>query len=159
MKYKLKEISLDNVSFNKSQLETGVIYNLKYNEGSLEFQSPKMIIDTILKENENQYISLKVLPTQACKSFYLKVKEIETFFTTTFKNPIKSIFHEDFMKIKIPFKCGKPLPKIYKTDSLFNYYNLCAGMEVICLVGIDKVWVNNFDEPSYQLNVKEIMII
>ena len=159
MKYKLKDISLEKVSFNKSQLETGVIYNLNYNDNSLEFQSPKMIIDSIYKENQNQFILLRVLPTEACKSFYLKIKEIETFFEQTFKNPVKSVFHNDFLKLKIPFKFDKPLPKIYKSCSLFNYYNLSPGMEVICMVGIDKVWVNNFDEPSYQLNVKEILII
>jgi hypothetical protein len=158
MKYKLKDISLENIVFNNSQLDNGIIYNLKYNQECLEFQSPKMILDSIYKEKNNEYISLKVLPTQACKTFYLKIKEIETYFETTFKNPVKSVFYNDFMRVKVPFKFEKPLTKVYKTGSLFNYYNLSQGMELICLLCIDKVWVNNFEEPSYQLNVKEIMI-
>jgi hypothetical protein len=159
MKYKLKDICLEQISFNKSKLDSGIIYNLKYNDECLEFQSPKMILESIHKEKNNEYIALKVLPTQACKSFYLKIKEIELFFGATFKNPVNSVFYDSFMRVKVPFKFEKPLTKIYKTDSLFNYYNLSQGMEVICLLSIDKVWVNNFDEPSYQLNVKEIMII
>lgn len=159
MKIKLKEISFDNISFNQCQLNGGVIHNLKYNGDLLEFQTPKLSLETVLKENNGEYIILKVMATQACKTFFLKIKQLEEFLEKTFKNPVQSVFNEDLVKVKIPCKLSRPLVKIYKNDQLFNYYNLEKGMEVICLVGIEKVWVNNFGEPSYQLNVKEIMIV
>jgi hypothetical protein len=72
---------------------------------------------------------------------------------------MKSIFDKEFVTLKIPFKHSRPSVKIYKDDSLFNYYHLTQHMDVICLVSIDKLWVNNFNEPTYHLIVKEIMII
>lgn len=157
MKYKIKEINCELLSFSKVELNNGIVHNIKYNNDSLEFQSPKMKIHSLVKENDHEYITLKIVGNQACKTFCLKIKEIETFFSKQFD--ISSIFHEDLLTVKIPFKYSKPLIKVYKNENLFNYYHLEEGMEILCLLVIDKIWVNNFNEASYHLNVKELMII
>jgi hypothetical protein len=159
MKIKLKEISFQNITFNRSQLDNGVIHNVKYNGDPLEFQTPKLFLESVVKENNGEYLVLKVMATQACKTFCLKIKQLEEFIGITFKNPVQTVFNEDHLKVKIPCKSSRPLVKIYKNDQLFNYYNIENGMEVICLVALEKVWVNNFNEPSYNLNVKEMMIV
>ena len=157
MKYKIKEINPDLISFSKTELNNGVIHNIKYNEDSLEFQSPKMKIHSLIKENDHEFLTLKLAGNQACKTFCLKIKELETSFSKRFD--ISSVFNEDLLTVKIPFKYSKPLVKVYKNDNLFNYYHLEQDLEIICLLCIDKVWVNNFNEASYHLIVKEIMII
>ena len=157
MKYKIKEIIPEKLSLNKIELNNGTIFNVKYNNDSLEFQTPKLFIDSLVKE-KNQ-LSLKMMNTQACKTFYDKITEIEAFLTKTLKNKIKSIFYEDLLNIKIPFSHSKPLVKIYKDEKLFNYYHLEKDTNIICLVTLDKIWINNFNEPSYHLSAKEIMII
>ena len=48
---------------------------------------------------------------------------------------------------------------VYKGSSLFNYYHLSKGMEIICLVNLSKLWINFKNEGSYNLNVKEILVI
>ena len=121
MKYRLKEINCNQFVFNKTQLNTGTICNIKYNNEPLEFQTPKLLIQSLVKENDNEYLILKILPTQACKTFCSKIQEIEACFTDTF-GEIKSVFKEDLVTIKIPFKYSKPLVKLYKDESLFNYY-------------------------------------
>jgi hypothetical protein len=157
MKYKIKEINCENISFSKVELNNGIVHNIKYNEDSLEFQSPKMKIHSLVKENDHEYLILKIAGNQACKTFCLKIKEIEAFFSRRFN--IGSVFHEDLLTVKIPFKYSKPLVKVYKNENLFNYYHLEEDLEILCLLCIDKIWVNNFNEASYQLNVKELMII
>ena len=161
MKYKIKEIDVNNFVFNRTQLNNGTIVNLKYLEDTLEFQSPKMVMREIKKENDNEYLILELLGTQACKTFYLKVLEIEDYFNKKLNNNLtKSVFCENFVTLKIPFKgSSTPLVKVYKNDSLFNYYHLTADTQVLCLLSLDKIWINNFNEPSYHLNVKEIMVI
>jgi hypothetical protein len=115
-----------------------------------------------------KFIVLKILGTEACKIFCSKIFEIEQFFNETLQNndffskkpsDIKPIFEEDLFTVKIPFKYSKPLVKVYKNDSLFNYYHLTKDLEIICLLELDKLWINTFNEPSYNLNVKEIMVI
>ena len=159
MKYKIKEIDCSSIVFNKTQLEQGTILNIKYKSDSLEFQTPKVVIDSLIKENDHEYLVLRILATQACKTFCSKITEIETFFEDYLKSFIKPVFKEDLFTVKIPFKYSKPLIKIYKDDSLFNYYHLEKGMEIICLLGIDKIWINKYNEPNYNLIVKEIMVI
>ena len=159
MKYKLKELNFNNISFNKVELNNGTIINLKYVNESLEFQTPKIIINDLIKENGKEYLVLKIIGNQACKTFCSKINELETYFSESLKNPIRTIFNEDLFTVKIPFKNSNPLIKVYKDNSLFNYYHLSKDMEIICLLGIDKIWINNYNEPSYNLIVKEIMVI
>ena len=156
MKYRLKEIDPEQLTFNKTQLNNGTIVNVKYRDEHLEFQTPKMKINRLEKPN---YIILELLGTQACKTFYTKIMEIEKQLAPEINNPIKSVFQENLLTIKIPFsKSENPLVKVYREDQLFNYYHLEESMEVICLIGLDKVWINNFNEYSYQLTAKEIMV-
>ena len=156
MKYRLKEIDPAQFTFNKTQLNNGTIVNVKYRDEPLEFQTPKMKINRLEKPN---YIILELLATQACKTFYTKIMEIEKRLAPEINNPIKSVFQENLLTIKIPFsKSENPLVKVYREDQLFNYYHLEQSMEVICLIGLDKVWINNFNEYSYQLTAKEIMV-
>ena len=158
MKYRLKEIDCTKFETNKTQLNNGTIVNIKYHSGSLEFQSPKLIIHELLKENDHEYIVLELLNTEACKTFYLKVMEIENYFSKKSEFNLKSVFNENHVTVKIPFRNKNPLIKIYKDEQLFNYYHLTVGMKIICLLGIDKIWINNFNEQSYHLIIKEIMI-
>jgi len=156
MKYRLKEIDPEQLTFNKTQLNNGTIVNVKYRDEHLEFQTPKMKINRFEKPN---YIILELLGTQACKTFYTKIMEIEKRLAPEINNPIKSVFHENLLTIKIPFsKSENPLVKVYREEQLFNYYHLQESMEVICLVTLDKLWINNFNEYSYQLTAKEIMV-
>lgn len=159
MKYKLKDVDFHNLSFNKAQLNNGIIYNIKYNENLFEFQSPKLLIESLVKNGEQEYLVLKILGTEACKTFYSKILEIESFFNLKLNNKINSVFKGESLTVKIPFKFAKPQIKIYKDDSLFNYYHLTKDITVICLLSIGKLWLNNFNELSYQIIVKEIMII
>uniref|UniRef100_A0A6C0AZ71 Uncharacterized protein n=1 Tax=viral metagenome TaxID=1070528 RepID=A0A6C0AZ71_9ZZZZ len=159
MKFKLKELDFKQITFNKTPLNNGTVVNLKYNENSLEFQTPKLIIESLIKENEHEYLNLKIKGTEACKFFCSKILELESFFSNSLKNQIKTIFNEDNFIVKIPFKYSKPLVKVYKNDSLFNYYHLTKDLEIICLLELDKLWINNSNEPNYNLIVKEIMVI
>jgi hypothetical protein len=163
MKHKLKEINFTDISFDKTNLNNGTLLSLKYKENSLEFQTPKLHIESLIKENGHEYLVLKIIGTQACKTFCTKIIELEKYFSEyLLKNgsgeSIKTIFNEDLFTVKIPFKYSKPLIKVYKNDNLFNYYNLENGMEIICLLSIN-LWINMYKEPSYNLNVKEIMVI
>jgi len=159
MKYKLKDIVFDEISFDKINIENGTLLNLKYKNDSLEFQTPKVTIDSLIKENNHEYLILKIFGNEACKLFFSKINELETQFSDNLNNKIKSVFTEDNFIVKIPFKYSKPLIKIYKEDSLFNYYHLSKGMKIICLLNIDKIWINTYNEPNYTLTVKEIMVI
>lgn len=159
MKHRLKEITFEEIYFSKVDLQSGTLFNLKYKNESLEFQSPKLIIDSLVKQNDNEFIILKILPTQGCKTFCDKINQLEAFFSKKMENSIKSVIQEDLITVKIPFKYSRPLVKVYKDDNLFNYYHLEKDLEIICLLCIDKIWVNNYQEASYHLNVKEIMLI
>ena len=174
MKYKLKEVNLDfkEFSFSKFDSNNGSIINFKYKNDLLEFQTPKVFIEDLVKENGKEFIILKIIGNEACKIFCSKINQIETFFNESFKNHkswfndnldeghvIRSIFNEDLFKVKIPFKYSNPLIKVYKDDSPYNYYHLSKGMEIICLLNLDKIWINNYNECSYNLNVKEIMVL
>ena len=50
MKYKLKELDFNNFSFDKVDLNDNKIINIKYLNESLEFQTPKVIIEQIYQE-------------------------------------------------------------------------------------------------------------
>ena len=160
MKYKLKNLNFNkdsNISFIETNLDNGTIINLKYNNDTLEFQTPKVIIESLIKENNNEYFILKIVGNQACKTFCSKILEFEDFLQIKYGLKLKTIFNEDVFTVIIPFKYSKPLVKVYKDDSLFNYYQLSKDMEIICLINIDKLWINNC--IHYNLNVKEIMVL
>ena len=71
MKFKLKELSFeDNLKFNEHQSNFGKILNLEEN---IEFQTPTVKIINI----DDEYITLQILPSEACKIFYSKIHEFE----------------------------------------------------------------------------------
>lgn len=158
MKYKIKEIDFDKLKFdevNKLLNVNGTVVNISYLSESLEFQTPKVIIESL--ESTNGTIILKILPTEACNLFCSKIYELEK--NIKKKYNIESIFTKDTFKIKVPFNYSKPTIKISsKETNFFNYYHLKKGMEIICLLTINKLWVNANGEPNYNLNVKEILI-
>ena len=158
MKSKIKEIDCKDISFSTVELSNGTLRNIKYKNEMLEFQTPRMTIDSLCKENDKEYLILKIIGTQACKTFCLKLLEIEKYFSEMVKSKITSVFNEDHIRVKIPFKYSRPLVKVYKNESLFNYYHICKDMEIISLVTIDKIWIHE-DNAVYNLNVKEIMVL
>ena len=159
MKYKLKELDFNNFVFDKVDLNDNKIINIKYLNESLEFQTPKLIIESLIKENNHEYLLLKIIGNKACETFCSKIFELEEYFNKYIKNKIKSIFNEETFTVKIPFKSLNPQIKVYKDNKLFNYYHLTKGMEIICLVNLSKLWTNIKNETNYNLNVKEILII
>ena len=164
MLMKVKDIELNNIKLIKAPFNENLIkspfnenlINISYNNKILEFQTPKVIIDDILTENDKNYLILKIYPTQASKIFYNFLNEFEKHISSIYSKEINCIFKQDTFKIKIPFKFAKPVIKIYKDDSLFNYYHLCKGMEIICLVNLSKLWIT--ENIYYNLSVNEILI-
>ena len=162
MKYKLKEMNFNINDFNfssKVAINDLILINLRYKESILEFQTPKVYIHSFVKENDREYINLKLIGTEACRIFFNKLTEFEeciSKFNTQLK--LRSIFNEDSFIVKIPFKFSKPQVDIYKTNRPFNYYFLKTGMEVICLLEVQNLCLVN-NEIFYHLNVKEILII
>lgn len=181
MKFKLKDIDFNNMEYvynintnnglGNSKLISSKLINLTYMKDELEFQTPKVIIKKIVKENDKEYLFLQIIGNEGCKTFYSKIKELEEnhnrellknkdWFNKNLEiNNIKSIFKEDIFTVKIPFKYSKPIVKIYDKDSrLFNYYSLKPGMEVMCLLSCNNIWVNFDNTTTYNLIVKEILI-
>lgn len=174
MKYKLKDINLDNIRYELVKTNYGIdnnckIVNFTYNQEEFEFQTPRVLIEKIIKENEKSYLLLKIVPTEASKLFCLKLFDIEEHHSKKLNkiinntlvpmNNIKSIFNGDCFIVKIPMKYSKPQLNIYSHNgSLFNYYDLREGMEIICLLSINKLWINFDNSISYYLNVKEILL-
>jgi len=161
MKYKLTDISFDNLEYIPKELITGTVINVKYSGETLEFQTPKVLIQDIIKEAGKEYLLLKINPNQACKKFFEKILELENEFTSKFNTTsIKSIFENDHFIVKVPFVHSKPNTNVYSHDgSLFNYYHLCKGMNIICLVYCEKLWMNKDSSFHYHLQVKEIMLL
>jgi hypothetical protein len=169
MKIKLKNITFENLEFCKSKQLYGNIVNFSYNKEPLEFQTPKVLIEDFIKENNKEYILLKILPTEACKTFCSKLNELEETFNKNFKenpdwffqgghSPVQSIFKDDCFLVKIPFRNGQPQVRFYTKEGLVNYNILEKGMCVICLITIDKLWISNYNDANYYLTVKEMMI-
>jgi len=155
MKYKIKEIDFDKLTFKEVKLNNGKIVNIIYNNDSLEFQTPKVIIDSV--NFENNYIILKILPTEACRLFCSKIFVLEEKIKT--KYPINTIFKKDTFTIKIPFNYSKPTIKIVsKETDFFNYYHLKEGMEIICLLTCNKLWIGENEDCNYNLKAKEILV-
>jgi hypothetical protein len=178
MKYKLKDIEVQDIKYSIN-LNNGIIngntncklVNISYCGETLEFQTPKVLVEKIIKQNNKEYLLLKILPTEACKTFCTKILSLENKHNTELHNhkewfnrklpisEVKSVFTEDCFIVKVPFNYSSPSIKIYDKESrLFNYYNLKTGMEVICLLNINNIWINFDNTPSYNLTVKEILI-
>ena len=71
MKYKLKELTFDNLKLNDFTTHAtnlGTIYN--FNE-PIEFQTPRVKIVEI----DNDYLTLQILPSEACRIFFNKIHE------------------------------------------------------------------------------------
>jgi hypothetical protein len=175
MKYKLKDIDFindRNIKYSLGLNNTNYkLINFTYLKESFEFQTPKVLIEKLIKENNKEYLLLKILPTEACKTFCKKILEFENkhnielnkhkhwFNKNISISLIKSVFNEDCFIVKVPFKGTNPQIKIYDKDSnLFNYYLLKEGMEIICLLNFSNIWINFDNTPSYNLIIKEILI-
>jgi hypothetical protein len=160
MKYKIKELDTDTTlfTFDKVQFQNNSIINVKYKQDTLEFQSPKMCVQSVIKEFDKEYFSLQLASTRAHEIFCSKVYEIEDVFSKKF-GTIRSAVSGEQVIVKIPCKNGKPFVKVYKENKLFNYYHITQGMEIMCLLGINKLWVNSNQDVYYNLIVKEINII
>lgn len=173
MKLKLKEIDFEKLVYS---LNNGIfgeeckMINYSYQGSEFEFQTPKVIIEKIIKENSKEYLLLKILGTEACRTFYSKISELEDTHNSViskhnewFNNSlpignVKSVFKGQTFLVKVPFKYSSPNIKIYKDSRLFNYYHLKEGMEIICLLGCNNLWINFDNNVSYHLILKEIMI-
>jgi hypothetical protein len=147
MKYKLKDLKFDTIEYSSSYITNlGKVINMKE---SIEFQTPKVKIVDI----DDEYLTLKILPSEACRVFFLKIIEFEEKIKEEFKD-IVQLFDGDIFKVKIKNKNFK----IYLNGTLFNVYHLKRDMEIICLVSIYKLWINAYNIVSYNLKVDEIVI-
>jgi hypothetical protein len=146
MKISLKQLCFDNLKFTKCQTNLGTIYNLN---DPLQFQTPCVKIVEI----SNDYITLELLPTQACRLFYTKICEFESKLKSLFKKEIVSLFENSVFKVKI--KNNKNF-NIYFENSLFNFYHLKPEMNAILLISINKLWENGI--INYHLNVNEMVL-
>ena len=160
MKIKLKYLNTEFLKYlevlNKNFGNSGKLLNVTYNGQSLEFQTPKVFIEKIIKEpGDKEYLLLKLIPNEASRIFYQKISEIEY----NILGKVESNLSDTSFKVKIPFKYGKPQLNIFsKDDYLFNYYHLVEGMEVICLLSIKTIWINPDGFSNYSLIVNEILI-
>ena len=143
---------------NTKNFDNGKLLNVTYDGESMEFQTPKVLIEKIIKEpGDKEYLLLKIIPNEACRLFYHKISEIE--YSIGIFGNVKSNLLGTSFKVKIPFKYGKPQLNIFsKDDYLFNYYHLVEGMEVILLLSINTIWINLDGISNYSLIVNEILI-
>ena len=160
MKYKIKELEIEDAlfTFDKIPFQGNTILHVKYKHDTLEFQSPKMCVGSVIKENNKEYFLLRLASTKAHQIFCSKVYDIEKVFSRKFGN-IRSAIDTENVIVKIPCKNGNPLVKVYKENKLFNYYHITQGMEIMCLIGINKLWMNSNKEVYYNLIVKEINVM
>ena len=161
MKIKLKYLNTEFLKYsevlNKNFGNNGKLLNVTYHGESLEFQTPKVLIEKIIKEpGDKEYLLLKIIPNEASRIFYQKISEIESSIGNL--GNLESNLIGTSFKVKIPFKYGKPQLNIFsKDDYLFNYYHLVEGMEIILLLSINNIWINP-DIINYSLIAKEILI-
>ena len=172
MKIKLKNAVFENIKYTYSIFKNDCkLINILYNNEEINFQTPKVIIKKIMRENDKEYLLLQLVGNEACKTFYSKIIELENYYnkitqdnTDWFNDSIpitgiKSVFTNDTFIVKIPFKYSKPSIKLYTSDNnLFNYYHLKPGMEIICLLGSNNLWISQDNSLSYNLIVKEILV-
>jgi hypothetical protein len=150
---KLKDIDFSNIKFDKGvTLGDGTLINFSYLESSLEFQTPKVTIHSIV---ENDKMILTIKNTEACRKFYLMILAFEKMLGDHYHLPVQTIINKENFKIKVKANSTK----IYTTDSrLFNIYHLKSEMEIICLGIINKIWISS-GIINYNLNIKEIMLL
>ena len=156
MKSKLSLIDFNNLKFDSgTNFNQGTLINFNYNETILEFQSPKVTIDSI----EDNFFYLAIKPNEACKKFYDKIVSFQDFLKKKYHVSVQSPFDGTIFKVKIPFKNGNPQVRVYSNeDKLFNYYHLTKGDQVICLMSICKLWKAN-EQINFNLNIKEVMLL
>jgi hypothetical protein len=146
MKYKLKELTFKNIKYNSCKTTLGRIINL---EESIDFQTPTVRIIEI----DSEYITLSLLPSEACKIFYDKIQEFEKSIKERFED-VNSLFENETFKVKIKNDSFK----VYYQGNQFNIYHLKPGMDIICLVSISKLWENVYNLINYTLKVNEILV-
>jgi hypothetical protein len=153
MKFKLKDINFENLQLVSKKLDLCKITNVRYQNESIEFQTPKVIIN----ENETEnFISLKIMGNESCKKFFCKIQELQSNIVKKLDGPVNTIFTDDSFVVKVK----KQKPRVCDSNGdLFNYYHLKQGMEIICLVSFETVWTNQNNENTFNLNVKEIMLL
>jgi len=147
MKYKLKDLTFDKIECTTFTTNLGKVINITE---SIDFQTPKVKIINITHD----YLTLQILPSEACKIFFTKINEFENKLKEKFDQNLTSLFIEDTFKVKIKNNNFK----IYLNGNLFNLFNLKEGMEIICLVSISKLWMNLYNNLNYNLKVNEILI-
>ena len=146
MNYKLKELTFETIKYNVCKTTLGKIINL---EESIDFQTPTVRIVEI----DSEYITLSLLPSEACRIFYTKIQEFETKIKEKFLN-ITPLFENETFKVKIK----NDNFKVYYKGNQFNMYNLKSGMDIICLISISKLWENTYNIVNYTLKVNEIVV-
>lgn len=168
MKIKLIDLEFDKISYSVNNINNvqSKMVNIFYKENEvLQFQTPKMILKEIVKDNNKEYLLLQIIPTKSFKLFYDTFIKFEEYNNKNIKDLLKSNYNinslikDDTLLVKIPIKYSKPLTKIVKNNTLFNYYHLKPGMELICLLECNNIWINEYNIPSYHLIVKEILLI
>ena len=173
MKYKLKDLDFGNIDYSLNQMtqfnKLNKMIDVKYLSEDLDFQTPKVTLQEIVKENGKEYLILKLLPTEACKTFLSRILLIENSINEKMKkhwfndsvpvNNVNRLFNGPTFSVKIPMRFSKPQIDIYSNGKLFNYYRLLPGMELICLLSFNKVWINFDNVVTYNLTVKEILLV
>ena len=154
----------NNLSSLKNKCLESKMVNINYMNSVFQFQTPKMILKKIFKQNDKEYLLLQLIGNKASKTFYEKIHQFEDSHNTYLKNMnvntnLKSLFDNDVLTVKVPFKYSKPLTRIIKNSQLFNYYNLKEDTTLICLLECNNIWINENNIPNYHLIAKEIMII
>jgi len=167
IKIKLTELVLSKLNYIPNQLtncDSFKMINVTYDNLSLTFQTPKMILKEIIKTNNKEYMSLEFTPNNGSKMFIEKLLSFEEnhdkyLSESGHLTKIKSLYNHDkkTLLVKIPIKYSKPLTKVIKDSQLFNYYHLTPGTQLICLLSSNSIWIND-QNPSYNLTVNEILI-
>lgn len=145
---KLKELILNNIKFVGKDLSNGTIVNVKYLDEPFQFQLPKGTIEFI----GNEHLTLNI----DNNLFFNIINSLEDYLGTRFNRPVESIISGKFITLKLPFRNSRPEFKVLLESKLFNYHSLITGMEVICIVSLDKIW--NTDKLNYNLIVKDILL-
>jgi hypothetical protein len=157
MKYKLKDINPSLLKYT-SIPSNERLFNIEYLGTPLEFQTPKVVLEEIVKEDNKQYLLLKLIGTEACKTFYTKVVALEeNHRTSKGVESVKSIFKGDCFLVKVPFRGDSVGVKVHDREKLCNYYHLKKGNELICLLSVGQIWISD-NNISYVPHVKEILV-
>ena len=143
---KLKDLEFNNLDHTVHETNYGKIINLKE---PLEFQTPTVIINSIHED----ILNLHILPNEASKIFFNKIKLFEEKLNEKFKLTVEPLFNGILFKVKI-----SKTKKVYLNGEQFNFYHLKPLMKIICLVSIDKLWINQYSVLNYNLKVNEILV-